>query len=632
MNVREIWAIGSGIPALILLLALISAGFLIRHFYYSAFQSRPARHLWWIRFAAVAITLVAIADLTRKQFQVQLPELVIAFDISGSSDLPVDEQSKSKTRIESATQVLSASRIETLSRRYQLSYWTLGSRARKLAEGVESQTLQAARPNANESESRLGDSIAQIVKHQSGRSTAAILMFSDGAVTNGMSLDESGTRAGQQSIPVISVGLGSLRPPPNLSLTNLQVNRRVRVNEPLTVTVDLSAESMSGNTCDLSITDLNTGERIATAALTVSTDDFRKTLNFQVINHTEGARKLAISAVSSAQESHLDDNQVVTQIQVVAGKTRVLIIQDFPGPWFRFLKGTLLRAVDPQTGERAFAVHTFLQQAAVDYPKIDPTALQSFPGNNDLVNYDLIVLGDVAVDSLGRGKGLTVAQCDALENYVRNLSGNLVFVPGTQHIEQISNQTALARLLPFSENGRPGPLTNETMRLEFTLASEGLGATRGNRKAVGSKSPIGFHLFPFDADLEMLLVIAEFWPVPTTTDSVPLPAITLQRIGTGTTVTHFTDELYRLRYRSDIDLFARYWVRLVTELASERLQKQDQLAVIGTDARLYALNETVNVFAEVFDPAMGLQELTIPFRADDRSGWHNQGFNPAAIP
>jgi hypothetical protein len=605
MTVRETWVSGSHWPVALWWILLIVLALWIRWLYVRSLRSPAARRTWWLRFAAIVVVMVALADLTYQRFEVQLPELVVAIDNSASMSLPqgpaATDQTTTVSRLDRVRRVLDQRQLEALSRRYQLTFWTLGTAASRLPASTSREDLGMLL-TGTQPQSRLGDGLQQIVDHQAGRHTAGILLFSDGAVTAGRSLDKAGIEAGRQSIPVFVAGTGSRQPPPDLTLEKMRANRRVRVDEPLTVSVDLTASGMAGQSCRVQIFDKASGDLLAAQDVLVETNTFQRSLSLRVVNQREGTRTLLMTASTALPEFRQDNNNVEQVIQVVSGRIRILIVQDYPDPWYRFLKQTLLRAIDAETGQAAFEVRTLLQQAASGYANIDDTAVDRFPVAAELSGYDVVILGDARLDGTGRDRGLTSADCQTLAAWVQSGAGNLVFVPGSRHSDDLFDEISLAPLLPVSAEAPPEALSDSRWYLQFTEMAERLGPFQGMRDEAGSLPPVPVYIYPVSVNDELAVVIAEFVAVEQTRDLPRRPAITLQRIGSGTVISHFSSDLYRMRFRSSEDLFGRYWIRLASGLAAERLQRQDRRVLLTTDASRYAADQPVEISAEILDP------------------------------
>lgn len=605
MNLHEIWMSGSRVPAAVWWLVLILLGLLVRWLYYRTYRDDPARHLWGLRFLAVVITLVALADLTHKEFDVELPQLIIAIDDSKSAGLPNAPDETSVSRLDAVRSVLSQQRLEQLAQRYRLSIWRISDDAKQLSSEDPWQNLQA-----NQDSSRLGNAIANILDQQAGQNTAGMMVFSDGVATSGMSMSQAGNVAREQAVPVFVVGTGSSEALPNVKIGNLRANQRVRVNEPYRLTFDVQADSLAGEQIQLTVVDPEAGSELASRRITVNGDSFRRSLSMEVINAATGPRSLLIEASSAIEESNQEDNRIEKMIQVVPGGTRVLIIQDMPDPWFRFLKGTLVRATDARTGAAAFEVHTLLQQATSEFSKIDNTALSRFPEPEELNKYDLVVIGDVQPGAPGQARGLSANSFRLLKEYVFQHAGNLVFVPGSRYYEAMVRQEHMQALLPVSTHRGESTQIVEAGDQPFVFCSRPGGVSFGPvnwlMQEVEGQSQFRFHAFRIPdppASVQTLVYFAS----PSDSDNPVMPAITLQKIAGGTVVTHLTNELFRLRYRSDKNRFENYWVRLITDLAAERLQKQDKIALLNTNARRLLVGEPVEIIADIFDPLVDLQ-------------------------
>ena len=64
---------------------------------------------------------------------------------------------------------------------------------------------------------------------------------------------------------------------------------------------------------------------------------------------------------------------------------------------------------------------------------------------------------------------------------------------------------------------------------------------------------------------------------------------------------HLTDESWRMRYRTDDHIFARYWGQAVRRLARGKLVDRTSGLWLKTDAQVYQLGTAVHVRAQFHD-------------------------------
>ncbi|MGI9518971.1 MAG: hypothetical protein ACR2NP_18105, partial [Pirellulaceae bacterium] len=534
------------------------------------------------------------ADVHLQRVDTELPLLLVAIDHSASMSLPQDPMDDERidrlSAIQSAFEEMAGIQLNQLQRDWQIRFYSLGSSL----ESLSADSLQDLGPDAPQS--LLGDGLQQLLDQNAFGDLAAITLFSDGAVTGGTSLDEFGRAAAARDIPVFCIGSGSEQLPPNVRIQDVAADRRMRANHPAAVTVSVDATSLDGSTGRVSIVDTVTENELASGPLMIESDQWEQTIPLEIRFSEAGPQSLRAVVEVEGSESGTDDNQREFSVTVVDDPVRVLLIQDFPDPGYRFLKQSLRRAVEPITNRPLFELSTLLQQSSAEYAAIDSTAIDQFPDADELQEFDVVVVGDVRMDPVARDRGLTAANLQDLNDYVRSRAGNCVFVVGPRHWKEIVAREELEGLWPFRQTGNSPAFQLQDFRLQWLPPAGNLGLPFDEQAEITIRARFntGFSLKPTAIRLAELVKVSA--PI-----GVTYPGITRQKFGRGSVVFHFVDELYRLRYRTGEAVFEQYWTRLVSQLAASRLQQYDQRALLRRSTEELSEGDPLELTAEILD-------------------------------
>ncbi len=594
------WSLVTGVPWWAAALAVLIAAMLLL---WLGRPPRAARWLWPVRILLVALVLLALADVRLQRVDTELPLLLVAIDRSASMSLPHDPMDNESLDRLSATRSAFTTpgdaRLDELQNNWRIRFHSLGSSVDTLSrDGL--QVLQPESP-----QSLLGDGLLELVEKHAAGDLAAVILISDGAVTGGISLDEFGQIAAARNVPVFCVGAGSEHSPPNIEIYDVVANRRLRAHYPAAVTITIGATSLDGMKGRVSIVDTVNGTELASAPLEIESDSWEQTIPLEIRFDETGPRSLRAVVEVEAGESAAVDNQREFSVTVVDDPVRILLVQDFPDPGYRFLKQTLQRAVEPITGRPLFELSTLLQQSSPEYAATDSTAIDQFPDAANLQEFDVVVAGDVRLDPVARDRGLTAANLLDLDEYVRSRAGNCVFVAGHRHWVDMVAREELEGLWPFRPTNISPRFQLQDLRLQWLPATSNLGLQTSEQTDVAIRGRLAT-----DALKPTAIRLAQLVPV-SAADREAYPGITYQKVGRGTVVFHFTDELYRLRYRTSDTVFEQYWTRLVANLAASRLQQYDQRALLRLAATELREGDTVVLTAEVLDTDLADESLIV---------------------
>lgn len=582
-----------------------------------------------LRGILVGLVLALLPGWQLESYRTELPELVLLLDDSASMGLTdeLDDAALARyarqllalaglrepTRLDLAKAILlkrDGEWLKKLAQRYRVHLVRVGQTLRPLSDRTdaggrfhESALRQLA---AQEPASRLGDCLVEALQWQRGRGTAAVVLFSDGIVTEGLSLEEAARQAQQQGVPVFAVAVGSERTARDLALIDLVVDETVLVND----WVVFEAKLVSGGIRGQAVVQLRRRDGSAVLAeQRVKLDGADETRPVRLLYRAQepGTFDFILEVLPQEGEVDVENNQLTARVTVKEATLRVLVVQGYPSYEFRFLKSMLLRELDPSPAGagKSQTVHTVLQEADLDYADTDRTALRTFPTSRDeLFAYDVVVWGDVNPALLGP------RTLQHLAEFVTERGGGVAMIAGPRYFPQAYRGTPLEGLLPTScDQIRPEDFSHrvpEPLRPRLTPLGQAspflqLADDPDQNPALWEQGLPPLFWYASVASLRPGVRVLAVHPKQRGVDQQPLPLICLQFVGAGKVLFHATDETYRWRYRLGDVYFARYWLQAIRYLSRAALLGTSHRVELRSDRSQYLYGEPVTLRLRFFD-------------------------------
>jgi hypothetical protein len=489
---------------------------------------------------------------------------------------------------------------------------------------------------ANGDTTRLGTAIRSTLDELRGTTPAAIVLASDGINTEGPGLLDAAVYARHQGVPMFVVGIGSDHAARSLTLSDLEVEDTVFVNDLVSFRFKLTANGFQGKTVGVVLkrkasaagrTETKS-EIVARADVTVAADgvpqqvvipyrpqqpgqfpftiDIESNAGIAGLGRDSGqspTRSFSTAAPPIAAAANEPTEYVTTSpplsrsVQVRDEKIRVLLVDGSPRYEFRFLHNMLGR-------DSTIDLHTFLLEADNGFGDDEKSKyLKTFPVSlKELQSYDVVIFGDVNPSVLGP------AAVQNLTDYVdhSDRGGALVLIAGPNYMPMAYVDTPLARLLPFEPAATRAPEPNKALNDGYVAQPTELGLANSamqmedspeESKAIWKKLPPLYWMVEVSDLKPSARVLAEN-PAKTGPDGKRLPLIILQYVGGGGRVLfQATDETYRWRRRIGDLYFARYWVQMLRFLARSKLSDRGESVLLTTDRQDYRLGDPVRVRA-----------------------------------
>lgn len=281
-------------------------------------------------------------------------------------------------------------------------------------------------------DTKLGQTLhAALAKHRAA-ALAGILLLTDGQQTAGLGVREATQEAQEAEVPVFTLGLGKVKAPEYVRLADYSAPARAYQADPFVVTAYLQAQGYAARTATVTLRQLPSteptqaegGAAVMAQAMDVllgaDSDDIVP-VTFEVEGLDQAGRyafELHV-AVKGTPDSG-DETERRFYIDVVARRTRVLLLAGGPSREFQFLRNLL------QRDNKQIALDVLLQTRK-QTSNNDSSYLETFPTGDGLLEYDVLIAIDPDWSQLG------AARVAMIEAWVGDEAGGLILIPGAVH-------------------------------------------------------------------------------------------------------------------------------------------------------------------------------------------------------
>jgi len=589
-----------------------------------------SRRLRWLlavlRAAALMVILLMMAGWARDRHRTDLADICLLIDASASmafadrwenepwlrsvqarvEDAGLNELS----RINIAKSLLldpASTWNRELSARYHLRVFTIGSTTGVLPENPAALDEALRSLSASQPASRLGAGLQEVLELQRGRPTAAIILFSDGITTEGVSLSDAAELARARQIPMYTVATGSETALCDVWIQDLMVDDVAFVNDRLTFDVQLGASGCAGKPIRLQL--FEQGNDAPLDEQRVPAPARRETARVRLTHRPRNAGDIRYRVVAEPleEEQNIGNNQRERSVRVSDESIKVLFVQGYPSYEFRALKTLLGRQLKSDLhGEHAVELHTLLQSSDPEYARSDSSAIAMFPATRDeLFEYDVVVWGDCDPSLLPSNATENLAE------FVRVRGGGLVILCGPRFTPLGFRDGSLLDLLPARLDAVAAPPSLADLEVGFQPqpSLEGQASPLTQLADSPAESVDQWRLLP---PLFWMLEVDELKPgvkvlienpQRTGRGGTRMPLVTMQYIAAGTVVTQFSDESWRWSRADTGPLdYERYWEQMIRYLGRSRLLGSDRIELSTYRQGDFALGEPVRFRVRFHDP------------------------------
>ncbi|MHB0955402.1 MAG: VWA domain-containing protein [Pirellulaceae bacterium] len=590
-------------------------------------RRRTRLSLATLRILLIALLLTMMYGWMRDRYRTDLPDLVVVIDDSGS--MLVADQYEDQRRIDDLKRQLQAVALDeatrvnlvkallldpeegwlaSLQERYNVKLYLLSASARiQSGQAAELDSVVRAVEADGES-SRLGIGLQDILESQRGRPTAAIVLLTDGVTTEGKPISEVAHYARRKGIPLYILGVGDERPPRDLRLSDLLVDDAVFLGDVMNFDFKLSSSGFGSAQVTVWLKRQDSEELLTQQTLTVVGDTTAHSVRLSYRPLEEGEYEFVAGVEALENESNIENNRLVRRVRVRDETIRVLYVQEYPSPEFRYLKTLLERGLKRTGGGKAIHLVTVLQEADLEYVELDASAQRVFPVNREeLFTYDVVIFGDVNPSYLSR---------PVLENlaaFVKDRGGGVVFIAGPRHTPVAYRGSPLEDLFPVDLNTVSLPDEATLLSRSWPVQPTLLGAASphlqladtpaANLELWRSLPPLRWFLQTLDTRLGARVLVETAGD--TDPDGSPYPLIFLQFVGAGRVVFQASDESYLWsRYRGTDMYYERYWMQTIRYLSRSKLLGTSRGVELTSDRTQYFRGESVPLHVRFLDDRM----------------------------
>lgn len=523
-------------------------------------------------------------------------------------------------------------------------------------------------------ETAIGEAMKLAYADKKGQTVIGLILFSDGRSNSGQDpVDVSTQWAKQPLLSVYTVSPGVPRRELNIELLDLQALEAMIAGEKLDLKFRIKSfgfpdtpEAVGCYLVPLVIGQdvpqtqadierrLEGAEPLKSKTLTLRGGEQEET--FTISPRAPGNYALILKAAYAEGENTYEDNYLVQSLRVVDEKIKVLYVDHWPRWEYRFLKNALIR-------DDKIKAHILLTSADPTFPHDKSPGLESlkeFPSTlKELVEYDVLILGDVPLDTIG---GEEAAK--TIEMYSGEFGGGIIFMAGTEYNPGHYRGTTLDKILPIvpEDPGSAPSVSTWDRDLPYKLTPEGKKHIIMQMESDPDRNTkvweAGDDALPGLPHVRYYVRCkrpkeGNAYPLAYVTDPTqdkPIPLFVTSTYGQGFVFFSATDETYRWRWlRGDYPYFYPFWQRTMywarkgkllgaqryrISLEKTRFMPGDpvKIAVNAYDPDMRPLTqEKIEVFVEPPPPADRVTMKLDSDTSNNRPGRYVGLYNPTAV-
>jgi uncharacterized membrane protein len=444
--------------------------------------------------------------------------------------------------------------------------------------------------------SDVAGALDETIKRSSGMPLSAVVLATDGASNVPRDLAAVLRELRARDIPVFTVGVGNTSRPMDAELTRVNMPRRVLVGSRLNIEAIVGLSGYSATKVLLGVRE--DGRAIKTEEFNLRGND-TQAVNLEITPATPGTHRYTVEVTPLDGELTVDNNKQDSLVEVIEGPLRILHVEGEP----RWELGKLRESIQPteknvtlvslqRTGENKFYRQGIGAQGelATGFPRTE----------EELFSYHGLIIGSVEAGFF------TAEDLRNIEAFVARRGGGLLAIGGRLSFDGGKYKgTTIEDLLPVALTGGPvddansfAPvykpvLTGAGQAHPITRLNEDRGA---NQKTWNEMPPVSVSevLTNIKPGASVLL---EARRVEGGAQVAPL--LVQQRYGRGQTLALTATDTWRWRMKMDSKNNAHetFWRQMLRYVVSGTPQQIE----IGTEKEVYALDDTVNIVADIRD-------------------------------
>ena len=462
-------------------------------------------------------------------------------------------------------------------------------------------------------ETRIGDAIRSILDREQGNPLAAIVLLTDGRNNGGLDPKTTLLAAQNARVPLMIVGVGSPNSPPNVKLVEVDVPKRLYPGDKFALSVLVQSSGYSGKSVSVQISagpkdaDPKTFSIEEEIQITLPEDGALATARFELSPKPVGHWTYLVKAINIENEADLRDNELLTGVEVIERRNRVLIFAGGPNREYQFVRNLLYRDRDVDS-------HVLLQTGRDGMAQEAAKLLTEFPKDRSaLAAYDAILAFDADWAKISE------PQVEAVEQWIAEQAGGLMLIAGTVEMPKWlarstggSRATLLRGLSPVvleqrgsallasgrveAESPWPLKLTADGLQSDFLWLNDE--PVSSGRLWEAFKGVYSFYsAYELKPGAKALALFSD--PTALLDGQSPI-YLASQFYGAGRVVFQGGSEMWRLREVGD-QYFDRYYTKLVRWISQGRLLMDSDRGMLLVDREQALLGDQVTVRAVLKD-------------------------------
>ncbi len=459
-------------------------------------------------------------------------------------------------------------------------------------------------------ESRLGESLTELVRQAAGRTLSGIVVVTDGASNAGLDPVMAGERAIAAKAKLLTVGTGGTEPPVNLLVSDIQSPSEVQKGDAYEITAYIQGQGLAGRDADVELlmrAEGGEGEPVVLEQkqVTVLEDGVPVEVKFPRSPDQTGKVQYTVRARPSTRVLEFDeqDNAQTFSVSAFDRPTRVLLMAGGPMRDYQFVRNLLHR-------HKSMDVDVYLQTASVGTSQESDSLLLAFPASREeLYEYDVVICFDPDWELLPEDAP------QLLNDWVANEAGGLILVAGDVYTPQfaaldgpLTSDNPSDRFQPLKElypvvlssyftATRFDADTSQPWPIEFTTEGKTAGFLQLTDDPISSAArwkefPGFYRCYPTSNAKAGATVFARFSD-PRAQGEIPI-LMAAQFYGQGRSFYLGSAEMWRLRSSSDED-YDRVWIKTIREVVQGRLKRGTKHGLLIPESRRVSLGQTVRV-------------------------------------
>lgn len=422
----------------------------------------------------------------------------------------------------------------------------------------------------------------------------ALVLLGDGDWNSGGSPADVAMKYRMQGVPIFTTAIGSRTALEDIEFLPLEPPAFALVDKQLSIPYAIRSSMDRDLRVSVSLVGTD-GQKTGEVVLLKARSIFEGTLSIT----PTAMGSLTLTASLPVQSGELDEtnNQVTVEIDVREESLRVLLIESTPRWEYRYLRNAMVR--DPGVEVDCFLYHPDLKDIGGG-----PHYLSAFPSREELVEYDVVFLGDVGMAP----DQLSPEQCKMIRGLVAEQASGLILMPGLGGRQMSLFESELEPLLPVElDPGAPYGHGQETpAHLLLTEVGRKSSLTKlAPDERMNADLWENLPGFQWSAAALRPRAGATVLAVHSSRDDGygRLPLLATKNFGTGKVLFMGTDSAWRWREGVEDKIHYRFWRQVVRWMAYQRKMNAGESMRLFYTPERPTVRSLTTFFANVMDAA-----------------------------